>query len=122
MRTPEAKHGTTDSRSLTAEVKYRLLLQISEKIIGTLKLEDILDHLLDAVRLVVTYDAAGIFILSRTGMTLKRGPLTDVIAGMALRGFDSTLPGSDPMLKSGKGLVGAVIRTGKSIVCPDVRQ
>jgi len=106
---------------LTAEVKYRLLLQIAEKIVGTLELDEILDHLLDAVRLVVAYDAAGIFILSRTGLTLRRGPLTDVIAGMALRGFDNRLPGSDPMLKSGKGIVGAVIRTGKSIVSSDVR-
>src|SRR5512135_1796432 len=118
MGTTDTKHEAPHSRSLTAEVKYRLLLQISEKIVGTLKLDDILDHLLGAVRLVVTYDAAGIFILSRTGLTLKRGPLKDVIAGMALRGFDNRLPGSDPMLKSGKGIVGAVIRTGKSIVCP----
>lgn len=121
MGNSDAKHKTQHPRSLTAEVKYRLLLQMSEKIVGTLKLDEILDHLLDTVRLVVAYDAAGIFILSRTGLTLWRGPLADVIAGMALRGFDNTLPGSDPMLKSGKGIVGAVIRTGKSIVCPDVR-
>ncbi len=122
MGTTDTKHEAPHSRSLTAEVKYRLLLQISEKIVGTLQLDDILDHLLDAVRLVVAYDAAGIFILRRTGLTLKRGPLTDVIAGVALRGFDNRLPGSDPMLKSGKGIVGAAIRTGKSIVCPDVRR
>ena len=122
MATPSANQKTPHSRELTAEVKYRLLLQISEKIVGTLKLDDILNHLLDAVRLVLAYDAAGIFILRRTGLTPRRGPLTDVIAGMALRGFDHRLPGSDPMLKAGKGIVGAVIRTGKSIVCPDVRQ
>jgi sigma-B regulation protein RsbU (phosphoserine phosphatase) len=122
MVTSDADHKTPHSRELTADVKYRLLLQIFGKIVGTLTLDDILNHLLDAVRLVSAYDAAGIFILSRTGLTPRRGPLADVIAGMALRGFDNRLPGSDPMLKSGKGIVGAVIRTGKSIVCPDVRR
>jgi sigma-B regulation protein RsbU (phosphoserine phosphatase) len=122
MRTSDGVREPSYSRELTAEVKYRLLLQISEKLIGTLKLDDILNHLLDAVRLVVAYDAAGIFILSRTGLTPRRGPLADLIAGMALRGFVPRPPGSDPMLRSGKGIVGAVIRTGKSVVCPDVRR
>jgi len=122
MESSNGNHRTPHSRELTAEVKYRLLLQISEKIIGTLKLDDILNHLLDAVRLVVAYDAAGIFILNRTGLIPRRGPLADLIAGTVLRGFDSWLPGSDPMLKSGKGIVGAVIRTGKSLICPDVRR
>jgi len=47
------------SDRLTAEMKYRLLLQISEKISGSMMLEDVLNRLLDAVGSVVPHDAGG---------------------------------------------------------------
>jgi len=49
---------------LTAEIKYKLLLNISHKIQGTLDLDKILNLLLDMLANIIDYDAAGIFILS----------------------------------------------------------
>ena len=43
-----------------------------------------------------------------------------MIAAMATVGFEHMLPGHDPMLRSGKGIVGHVIRTGQIVVAPDV--
>ncbi len=112
----------TASEDVTAETKYRLLLQISQKLSGTLDLEEILGHLLDTVRLVVAYDAGGIFVLNRGELPIGKGPITNLIAGMAMRGFDHRAPEQDPMLRSGKGIIGSVIRTGRSAVVPDVRR
>ena len=50
---------------LTTEQKYQLLLDIAHKIRDTLDLEDILNHLLDSVKTVLDYDAAGIFVLNQ---------------------------------------------------------
>ena len=49
---------------LTAEIKYKLLRNISHKIQGTLDLDKILNLLLDLLANIIDYDAAGIFILS----------------------------------------------------------
>lgn len=106
---------------LTAETKFRLLLQISQKISGTLDLDEILSHILDTVRTVVHYDAAGIFILTRADPYARRRPSHQTIAGMVSRGFEPRPLESDPMLLSGKGIIGHVIRTGQCVVAPDVR-
>ena len=45
---------------------------------------------------------------------------TNVIAGMATVGFEHIAEGNDPMLQSGKGIIGHVIRTGRPVVAPDV--
>jgi len=104
---------------LTTEVKYRLLLQISEKLSGTLDLDSMLDHLIDAVQSAVPYDAAGIFILSHGQFPFSGAPVSSMIAGTALRGFDPQIPERDPMLRAGKGIVGYVIKTGECLIIPD---
>jgi serine phosphatase RsbU (regulator of sigma subunit) len=101
------------------EVKYRLLLDISQQISRTIDLQEVVQHLLQSVRSVVDYDAAGIFVLNRN---VPFGPDagTNMIAGMATIGFDRIVRGNDPMLKSGKGIVGYVIRTGETVISADV--
>ena len=108
--------------NLTPELKYRLLLDISRKISGTLDLEQVLSNLIEAVKSVVDYDGAGIFVLNKAVPTSNPRPLTHMIAGMALHGFPFQASHSDPMLKSGKGIVGHVIRTGESVVVQDVHK
>ena len=123
--TVPAKRGARkarDTAELSAEAKYRLLLEISQKISGTLDLDEILEHLLDAVRSVVEYDAAGIFVLNRADVYPRHGHLQDLIAGMATRGYDPLPPQSDPMRRLGKGIVGHVISSGECVVTPDVRR
>jgi len=106
---------------LTPELKYNLLLRIAERVSGTLELEEVLDHLIETVHSVVVYDAAGIFVLNRTISPIVRRREANLIAGVASRGFDKPHPESDPMLRFGRGIVGHVIRTGLSVVAPDVR-
>ena len=48
---------------LTDDKKYHLLLEIAHKVRDTLDLDETLDHLLDTIKTVVKYDAAGIFVL-----------------------------------------------------------
>jgi len=108
-----------DSVSRGADLTYRLLLEISQQISRTIDLEDVLDHLLKSVRSVVECDAAGIFVLNRN-VPFRAGGGTNVIAGMAAVGFDRLAEGNDPMLRSGKGIVGHVIRTGETVIAPDV--
>ncbi len=108
--------GTTDGSS---DLKYRLLLDISQQISRSIDLQEVLNHLLQSLRAVVDYDAAGIFVLNRN-VPFGPGPMTNLIAGMAAVGFPLVDRANDPMLRSGKGIIGHVIRTGNSVVAPDV--
>jgi phosphoserine phosphatase RsbU/P len=102
------------------EERYRLLLELSQRIGPTFDLQEILGHLLESVRLAVDYDAAGVFVLSEA---VRREPVPRgrAIAAMAAVGFDPDPNREDPMLRSGKGIIGHVIRTGESVTAPDVR-
>src|SRR5512137_2860501 len=102
------------------EERYRLLLELSHRIGSTFDLEEILGRLLESVRQAVEYDAAGVFVLSSA---VRRKPARGgrMIAAMAAIGFDPDPAREDPMLRSGKGIIGHVIRTGESVVAPDVR-
>ena len=106
---------------LTPDAKYSLLRDISYKIRDTLDLKMILNHLLDTVHQIFPYDAAGIFVLNRDIFRTPYHREGTLIAGIAQRGFDKRPEDLDPMLMSGKGIIGAVIQTGESVVVPDVR-
>lgn len=107
-----------DNPRLQPGVPYELLLEISEQTHRSMGLQDMVRHLLEAVHSVVEYDAAGIFVLNRA---VSAGSTADLIAAMASVGFEHLAPGQDPMLRSGKGIVGHVIRTGETVVAADVR-
>ena len=104
---------------LTTETKYRLLLAISQEISRSLDLQDVLQHLVAYVGSAVGYDAAGIFVLNRRVSISPRSG-GNLIAGMATVGFSQDPNPDDQMLSSGKGIVGHVIRTGDTVVTPDV--
>lgn len=108
---------------LSLETKYRVLVEISQKLRDTLDLNEILNHLLDTLRRLTHYDAAGIFVVNRdVDVIYQRGQRPrSLIAAIAQRGFDSNPGGRDRMLSRGDGLVGDVIRTGEAAVVPDVR-
>lgn len=117
----ESSPNRPGRRALTAEQKYRLLLQISERISGTLDLDEILEHVLDALHGVVAYDAAGVFVLTSEAPPPGRAPARQLIAGMAAHGFPQRPAEDDAMLRLGRGIIGHVIRTGECVVAPDVR-
>jgi phosphoserine phosphatase RsbU/P len=104
-----------------SDLKYRLLLDMAHQISRTIDLQDVVTGLLGSVRSVVDYDAAGLFVLHRN---VPFGPAagSNLIAAMATVGFEHISDGHDPMLRSGKGIVGHVIRTGDTVVAPDVRR
>jgi sigma-B regulation protein RsbU (phosphoserine phosphatase) len=106
--------------TLPSELRYRLLLELSQRISRTLDLQAILDDLLQVLRSAVAYDAAGIFVLNQAVPLLRRTD-PDVIAGMVQVGFEDA-PMDDPMLRSGKGIVGHVIHTSEIVNVPDVRR
>jgi len=105
---------------LDAEAKYELLKEISNKIRHTLDLDEILNHLLDTLQMVIDYDAAGIFVLSNNVNYPGYYFPSQKIAALAKRGFENRPLTEDEMLKSGKGIIGHVIKTGESILINDV--
>jgi len=108
------------ARVLSAEQKYELLRDISTRIRGTFDLQEILNHLLDAVRTIIDYDAAGIFVLNEGPFHTRYHLPHTIIAGIVQRGFDERPPGTDEMLTKGKGIVGHVIHSGESIIIRDI--
>ena len=106
--------------TLTSDTRYRLLLEVFHSTRGTLDLHETLDRLLDALQLLVPFDAAGIFVLREEVSPPRAGALGEQIAGVSWRGFPPRSPLTDPMLREGKGIVGHVIRTGEVVCTPDV--
>jgi len=104
--------------TLPAELRYRLLLELSQRISRTLDLPVVLEDLLGVLRSTIACDAAGVFVLNRA-VPLARGAEANLIAGMVQVGFDHPRA-DDPMLRSGKGIVGHVIHTGEVVNAPDV--
>ena len=72
------------------------------------------------MRVAIPYDAGGIFVLHES-VPQAPGPIANLIAGMTFVGFDHLSAGSDPMLRSGQGIVGHVIRTAETVLAPDAR-
>jgi len=107
---------------LSAEDKYLLLKDISFKIKDTLDLDVILNHLLDALKTVIDYDAAGIFVLSEAIQHPDYHFPGQKIGGIAKRGYESTPLESDKMLSEGKGIIGFVINSKESVLLDDVRK
>jgi len=105
--------------TLPAELKYRVLLELSQRISRTLDLPVVLNDLVQALRSAIAYDAAGVFVLNQAVPLLRRAD-PNVIAGMVQKGFDAP-PADDPMLRSGKGIIGHVIHTGEIVNASDVR-
>lgn len=105
---------------LSSEEKYQLLRDISFKIKDTFDLDIILNRLLDTLKNVMNYDAAGIFILSENISDLQYKFPGQKISGIARRGYKRT-DLTDEMLMHGKGIIGYVIKTGKSYIVDDVR-
>jgi phosphoserine phosphatase RsbU/P len=100
--------------------RYTILLEMAQRISRTFDLPEILNYLLEAVRQAVPYDAAGVFVLNRS-LALPGDPGDRVIAAMAAVGFEPNPNREDPMLRSGRGIIGRVITTGLPVVAPDIR-
>lgn len=106
---------------LAPDFKYRLLLDISQKVSRTLDLQEVLNHLLESVSTAIAYDAAGVFVLNRT-LPFPHEMWPNQIVAMNTVGYPERPVSDDPMLRSGGGIVGHVIRSGETVIAPDVRR
>ena len=102
--------------TLPAELRYRLLLELSQRISRTLDLQVVLQDLLQALRSAVAYDAAGVFVLNRA-----------VAPGAARRSQPDRRHGTARLRPParrrshaalGRGIIGHVIHTGEMVNVP----
>jgi len=87
-----------------------MLLEIAKAISSTLNVQEVLNRIVDLLKNVIPYDAAGIFLLDS-----KTGELQPAV----LRGYDYRAI-KKARLKVGKGLVGEVARSQQGRIFPDV--
>lgn len=106
--------------ALSPLLKYRLLLELSQKISRTLDLEEVLHDLIRTLGTAMGYDAAGVFVLARS-VPLPGSFTSRVISGVAQVGYDDPRA-DDPMFLEGKGIIGHVVSTGEMVLAPDVRR
>ena len=99
--------------TLSTEIKFQLIQEITHKISTSLDIDEILNLIIDAVRSFVRYDAAAIYIVESKSNEKRMQALVhrayDVSRTNMLR------------LKFGEGLVGWVIKNSKGVIIPDVR-
>lgn len=102
--------------------KLELLLEVTSKTSRSQDLQELLDLVMDTLFVLVSYDAAGIYLL-QTPETITKELVEHphIFHTKALRGYDSNAP-TDISLKSSEGLIGHVVETGQPIISPDVRR
>ncbi len=88
----------------------KVLLEVGQKISSFSDLQSVLDHMIDSLREVISYDAAGIFLVNNQSKSIEY---------KTIRGYT---PNMREMvdLKVGKGIVGWSIKNGQEINVQDV--
>jgi serine phosphatase RsbU (regulator of sigma subunit) len=101
-------YDETERRALEKEV----LLEISRALATPLDLDEVMEAIFTALRQVVRYDAAAIYLVNRSTQALE---LVSEI------GYPD---GSEDAfrLQVGQGIVGWVAKTGEPVIVPDVKQ
>lgn len=89
-----------------------LLYKTSKVLASSLELSEVLDLIMNALQVLIPYDAAGVFIIDKKKQE---------VAEIATRGYDAALE-SDIRLQIGQGLIGWVAKTGEAVIVPDVSQ
>jgi serine phosphatase RsbU (regulator of sigma subunit) len=95
-----------ERRSLEREV----LLEITRTLSAPLELEEVIEEILHALRQVVDYDAAAIYLLNHRTQALELKRQMGYPEGSE-KSFD---------LEIGRGIVGWVAKTGEPLIVPDV--
>jgi phosphoserine phosphatase RsbU/P len=88
-----------------------VLLEVGRALALPLGLAQVLEAIMDQLRRIVHYDAAGIYLLEKE---------TGQIAAEATRGYPPEFS-QDDRLKFGEGIVGWVAKTGESVSVADTR-
>jgi len=91
-------------------LEIQLITQIAQKLANVLELQEVLNLILDSVKQVVDYDAAGIFVVGENGQ---------VIVGEVQRGYEESAFGKVRQ-KLGQGIMGWAMEHMAPIVVADV--
>lgn len=91
-------------------MERELILGVAKRFNSMLDLEKLLDTILDAIKPIVPYDAAGIFLVNYK---------TQEIESAVVRGYDEYIL-EQLKIQIGTGLVGHVAKIGKPVVVKDV--
>ena len=103
------------SERLSTVDKLRMLLEITKTISRSLDLEEVLNLVMETLRSLLPYDAAGIYLIE----TGAEGNSPYIFKSRVIKGYQiSDL--IEPRLKMGEGFIGVVAQTGKPIISPDV--
>jgi phosphoserine phosphatase RsbU/P len=98
---------------VSIETKFRLMMELAQKISSSLDLNSVLDLIIDTARKFIHYDSAEIFIIERFGKERR-------IKAHTSRGLDNGSSNSCLQMKIGDGIVGWVVKTGFGVIVPDV--
>jgi sigma-B regulation protein RsbU (phosphoserine phosphatase) len=96
--------------------KLRMLLDITKTISRSLDLDEVLNLVMDTLRSLIPYDAAGIYLIEFG--TEDAGPY--IFKSKAIRGYQISFDLIEPRLKMGEGFLGTVAQTGKPIISDNV--
>jgi sigma-B regulation protein RsbU (phosphoserine phosphatase) len=91
-------------------LEKELVLGVAKKFNTAVHVDKLLDMIMDSIRSIVPYDAAGIFLVNED---------TQEIESAVLRGYDPEVMDKLQM-KVGMGLIGQTAKTGKIMVVKDV--
>ncbi len=100
-----------EERLKSEQLGRELLYQTGKVLASSLELAEVLEVIMDALKVLIPYDAAGVFLIDKQKQEVEE---------IATRGYDSSLE-SDLKLKIGQGLIGWVAKTGQPVIVPDVR-
>ncbi len=119
----ERAAAVTAKTELSVTDKLRLLLDITKKISRSLDLEEVLNLVMDTLGSLISYNAAGIYIIDKTNAAKADGQASPakVFRTEAVRGYDIE-DLTELSLKMGEGIIGHVAQTGEPVISPDVRR
>ncbi len=87
-----------------------LLYKTGKVLASSLELPEVLDLIMNALKVLIPYDAAGIFIIDK-----KKQEVEEIVT----RGYDPLLE-NELRLQTGQGLIGWVAKTGEPVIVPEV--
>jgi sigma-B regulation protein RsbU (phosphoserine phosphatase) len=91
-------------------IEKELVLNIAKKFNSAVHLEQLLDLILDSIKTIVPYDAAGIFLVNEDSQEIESA---------VVRGYDEKVL-DDIKMNVGQGLIGHVAKIGKPVIVKDV--
>ncbi len=116
MFEPVQQNSIPDPKLSTVD-KLRMLLDITKTISRSLDLDEVLTLVMDTLGSLISYDAAGIYLIQSSN---ENGETHYAFKSKAVRGYNLSSGLVEPRLKLGEGFIGYVAESGKPLISPDV--